>query len=370
MTYLHRASILADILGDDRMFGTMAGVHLDALTAEARVDLQAYSPDQERGSDGRWSAGGAEAAAGIAKVLGGERTAAAHAELLTHLGKMTTKDLNQVKKQYGLKASGPNKAALAAKLHEKLAAGHWTGAKGAQTAATPEPSPKKGDERQGWKIIDVVAETHPHTEVDVYSGKSRLTEHREELYIAEHPEHGGWEMGRKEWDSLKEPAATPAAPARVVKVVGNVKLSHDANGANATIEHATGGSLHVDDIHALATHLTAEKAATPKPVAAKKAPGKPKAVVAPQASAKSSEVVDSHAAALKESLGKGRESFSRADAAKQVEGLKGLSKEALHQVATKAGIAPPRATMGKAAVLKHIENALTAGHRAYESIES
>lgn len=98
------------------------------VKAVAKIDLLAYSPDQARDEKGRF-AGSDHAAAkeAIGRVLAGQKTAVAQAELMGHLGKLTTKELNGLRKEHGLKASGTTKAALVAKLHNRLSKGRWTG---------------------------------------------------------------------------------------------------------------------------------------------------------------------------------------------------------------------------------------------------
>lgn len=148
----HRAHILADVIGDERMFGAGALHNLVAIEEPdiegiAFLDLVAYSSDQARDERGRFASGDHTAAKeAIGRVLKGEKTAAAQKELMGHLGKLSTKELNSLRKEHGLKASGKTKAALAEKLHDRLAKGRWSGPE----IAAPSPAHSEGKPDPHW----------------------------------------------------------------------------------------------------------------------------------------------------------------------------------------------------------------------------
>jgi HK97 family phage portal protein len=110
-----KANLMAEILVE-----SLDHAGLKSLLAELR-----YSDDQPRGPDGRWIAAGDASHQAARELIGkhgaGKVPAQKAKELHEHLSKMTVKQLHELKREHGLKASG-NKAELAAKLAERIKA--------------------------------------------------------------------------------------------------------------------------------------------------------------------------------------------------------------------------------------------------------
>jgi len=127
-----------------RRLGLVADLlhHVYGDDAHAALDqAEFYSPDQPRDDRGRWSPVGEEglhkAREMVREHLREKNPAPERVRALAdHLLTLTVKQLHTLKREHGLKASAPNKAALVEKLRARVEAakhGPWPG----------EPEPKK-----------------------------------------------------------------------------------------------------------------------------------------------------------------------------------------------------------------------------------
>ena len=121
-----KLDLIADIVGG--LFGDDAIKFFDepADVQESFADVMEWAEaEHPRGKHGRFipkhSAEAANAAnVEIDNIIGGDKTPDTHKSLVSHLGILSTKQLQEVKKKYGLKASGKNKAAIIKKLADKI----------------------------------------------------------------------------------------------------------------------------------------------------------------------------------------------------------------------------------------------------------
>lgn len=135
--------------GDDegeKAFGFKAGftgTRRDALGREMYYQdgRRVPNPNREKPGPRRTAAQKEEshqrARAAISEVLKGDRSPEKAKELATHLSGMTVAQLNGLKQEYGLKASGKVKAELVAKLADRLDRGRREG-----PGESPQPKPE------------------------------------------------------------------------------------------------------------------------------------------------------------------------------------------------------------------------------------
>lgn len=137
-----RIEALADLLA--AVYGDQAEEMLDEILPEGKpLKLAVWNPDDHpRGPDGRCITRGTDAAFATAK----EKVDAAHrsrsadsmSDLMTHLNTLTVKQLHKLKREYGTQGSAKNKAALMAKLSERLTSGrHRTARRDNDTPVAP-----------------------------------------------------------------------------------------------------------------------------------------------------------------------------------------------------------------------------------------
>ena len=137
-----RIELLAEILA--AVFGDDAEEMLDAiLPEEMPVKLAVWNPDDHpRGPNGRFIPKGTGEAYDAAKAKVDEahrsRSPESMADLMSHMNTLTTKQLHQLKRDYGTKASAKTKAALIQKLSERLTSGrHRTERRANDTPVAP-----------------------------------------------------------------------------------------------------------------------------------------------------------------------------------------------------------------------------------------
>jgi lambda family phage portal protein len=110
-----QAEILLHIYGDDAeevLFGS---------GPQAAFDEGKVKRDEKGRFTSKGSAGALKAAKeSLSKALQGERTRQSARQLSDHLENLTVKQLTELKKEYGIKASGPTKKALIEKLADRL----------------------------------------------------------------------------------------------------------------------------------------------------------------------------------------------------------------------------------------------------------
>ncbi len=122
-----RIEAIAELLA--AIYGDHAQEALDKILPDDKpIKLAVWNPsDHPRGPDGRFIQKGTEEAYSLAKQKVDDahrsRSADSMSDLMGHLNTLTTKQLHGLKKDYGVKASAKTKAALVAKLTERLTSG-------------------------------------------------------------------------------------------------------------------------------------------------------------------------------------------------------------------------------------------------------
>lgn len=118
-----KAELIAEIL--EGIFGDEAEAKFDEIFTDDSLKMSSWNPlDHPRGPDGRFiERNSPEAVAAakseVKKALAGRRTPEALQKVTEHLGILTTKQLRDVKQEYGIKAGGA-KAALVEKIASRL----------------------------------------------------------------------------------------------------------------------------------------------------------------------------------------------------------------------------------------------------------
>ena len=118
-----RAELIAEIL--EGVFGDEAEAKFDEIFTDDALKMSSWNPlDHPRGPDGRFiERNSPEAVAAakdeVKKALAGRRTPEALQKVTEHLGILTTAQLRDVKKEYGIKAGGA-KTALVEKIASRL----------------------------------------------------------------------------------------------------------------------------------------------------------------------------------------------------------------------------------------------------------
>jgi hypothetical protein len=150
------ADILGGLFGDEALAlfdedAASAGhVHESYIRVrEGLVLLEWEAAQHPRGKGGRFipkhSAEAVSAAKdAVKRVLKGEKTADSHRQLVEHLGILNTKQLHELRKEYGLKAAAGLKQQLVEKLADRLGRGRHEG----PPKAEPQKEPAKGGEKQ------------------------------------------------------------------------------------------------------------------------------------------------------------------------------------------------------------------------------
>lgn len=131
------AEILTEVYGDDALDMLEAGEYLEfgyVLKSTRRWDENQFRRDQ-RGRFAPKNVSYSDVSNSLGQALQGARTAESANELASMLQTLTIKDLNKLKKEYQVKASGRVKAELVRKISDRLD-------RGRRTPLEPEPEPE------------------------------------------------------------------------------------------------------------------------------------------------------------------------------------------------------------------------------------
>jgi len=138
-----RADLMADIVG-----GLFGDESIRLFEGKGWVQKMWNAIEHPRGKNGRFIPKGSGEAfdatkASIKSILNGKKDSTAHKQLLDHLSILTVKQLHDLKKEYGLKASASLKSDLVKKIGERLSEKHGIDTKEKPKEVKPKPKAKK-----------------------------------------------------------------------------------------------------------------------------------------------------------------------------------------------------------------------------------
>lgn len=248
---------IADILA--HVYGPEQALALFDAPAGGGDGVRKFWDEQEhpRGKGGRFILKGTAEAYSAAKqnvadALRQPHSAEGHRELVGHLAKLNVAQLHALKQEYGISASAPNKAALVAKLADRLNRGRREGGAGQGQAQTPDPaalgvrvepqSPKPVTPEHVAGVTASVAKM-PSQALEAIKAAGGGVELVADSGITAHPDGAadrgktprGWEGSGRTWDNV--PGAFDTETGKTIIVANRVGEGHGS--ANLVLhEHA------------------------------------------------------------------------------------------------------------------------------------